>query len=92
MAAGQRGRVESALEKDLVDRPDIGPAARGQLRAQARAVDVAEQAANPELVSKANAVYLSSLTANGLTCGTAPVADSFAALLAELSVPSRPQE
>jgi hypothetical protein len=69
---------------DLRDRPDITSAARGQLRATARAVDVAERAGDVELVTRASAVYLQSLTANGLTAGGPPVLDSFGQLLAEL--------
>jgi hypothetical protein len=83
MGRSRRGRVETALDKDLMARPDIAPAARGQLRATARAVDRAERAGDVELVARASAVYLSSLTANGLTAGGAPI-DTFGQLLAEL--------
>jgi hypothetical protein len=67
-----------------MERPDIAPAARGQLRATARAVDIAERAGDVELVTRASAVYLSSLTANGLTAGAAAPIDTFGQLLAEL--------
>jgi hypothetical protein len=88
VAATKVGRVESGLSQDLMDRPDIGQAARAQLRSQARAVDVAEAARDVELVTKANAVYLTSLAANGLVVGSPPVTDSFAEFLSELSKPA----
>lgn len=78
------GRCETALERSLHERPDIGKAARGALRVQAHAVDLAEQARDPELITTANGGYLDLLKANGLTSeGAAPV-DAFAQLLAEL--------
>ena len=82
------GRVEVGLNADLADRPDIGKAARASLRAQARALDLAERARDPELISRANAIYLALLDANGLVTGSPPVTDSFAELLAELGRPS----
>jgi hypothetical protein len=88
VAADGRGRVEVGLNKDLLDRGDITPAARASLRAQARAVDVAEAARDPELVSRANGVYLALLSANGLCAGSPPGGDTFAELLAELSRPA----
>jgi hypothetical protein len=78
------GRVEVGLGKEFVDRPDIGPAERVALRAQARAVDGAETARDYLGVSTANRVYLELRQAAGLCAGTGPVADSFTELLAEL--------
>jgi hypothetical protein len=76
------------LDRDLGDRDDLGYAERAALRAQARAVDVAESLADPELVSQANRVYLELRTAAGLTAAGAPATDTFAELLAELNRPS----
>jgi hypothetical protein len=81
-------RVEAGLDHELVDRPDIGPAERVALRAQARAVDMAEAAHDPELVSKANGVYLDLRQAAGLVAGSGPVADSFGDLMASLGRPA----
>ena len=83
-----RGRVEVALDRDLGDRPDIAPGERAALRSQARAIDVAERAADPHMVSEANHVYLDLRKAAGLTAGGAPVADTFAELLADLAKPT----
>jgi hypothetical protein len=83
-----RGRVEAGLERDLIGRTHIGPAERSSLRAQARAVDVAEAMADPYAVSSASRVYLDLLTAAGLTAGSAPAADTFGELLAELGRPT----
>jgi hypothetical protein len=80
--------VEIAVGKDLLDRPDIGHAERAALRAQARAVDQAEAAHDPDLVTRANAEFLDHLQAAGLSAGVAPVADSFGELLAELGRPA----
>jgi hypothetical protein len=49
---------------------------------------VAEAARDPDLVTRANAVYLAILNANGLVAGAPPVTDTFAELLAELGRPS----
>jgi hypothetical protein len=84
----RRGRVEAGLERELPERRDIGAAERAALRAQARAVDVAEQAREPDAVSRANAVYLDLRTKAGLTSGGIRNVDPFDALLAEISRPS----
>jgi hypothetical protein len=76
--------VEVGLEKDLLERRDIGPAQRAALRAQAHAVDLAEAARDPDLLSTAGRVYLDLLTAAGLSAGGTKPVDAFDALLAEL--------
>jgi len=76
------------LEKDLLERRDIGPAQRAQLRAQAHAVDLAEAAAAVDLLSTANHVYLELLAAAGLSAGGAKPVDAFDALLADLARPA----
>jgi hypothetical protein len=82
------GRVEAGLERDLLQRRDIGQAMRGLLRAQARAVDVAEAQASPEAVSVADRVYLDSLTSAGLTPAGARPVDAVDAFLAGLLRPT----
>jgi hypothetical protein len=75
------------LERELAERREVGPAERTALRAQARAVDVAEAARDTDGVTRANAVYLDLRRAARLTGdGNAPT-DTFAELLAELSRP-----
>ena len=90
MSENRKGRVESALDQELVA-PGcvIGKAERAALRAQARAVDVAERQADPVAVSNASRVYLDLRTAARLTAATAaePV-DAFDALLAQLGRPT----
>jgi hypothetical protein len=82
------GRSEAALEASLRDRPDIVKATRTALRVQAHALDLAEQAYDPELITTVNAGYLDLLKANGLTSdGAAPV-DEFDQLLAALGRPT----
>jgi hypothetical protein len=83
-----RGRAETGLERELLDRRDIGKAERAALRTQARAVDVAERAREPDAVTRANAVYLDLRKAAGLTSGGAQPVDVFEQLLAEISRPS----
>jgi hypothetical protein len=82
------GRAEASLERELLERRDIGPAMRGQLRAQARAVDLAEARADPETVSTANRVYLDSLNTAGLTPQGARPVDAVDAFLAGLARPA----
>jgi len=79
-----RGRVEMGLEKELLERSDVGPAERAALRAQARAIDVAESNHDPRAVTEANRAYLDLRTACGMVAGAGPVVDSFDRLLAEL--------
>jgi hypothetical protein len=80
----RNGRVEAALERSLIERKDIGAAQRAQLRAQARAVDVAEAMADPDLVTTASRAYLEALVAAGLTAGGAKPVDAVDAFLAGL--------
>jgi len=83
----RRGRVESGLERDLMERRDIKAAERSALRAQARAVDIAEGAHDSDAVTKANACYLDLRQAAGLTsAGTQPV-DAVDQLLADIMRP-----
>jgi hypothetical protein len=84
--------VEAGLERDLMERRDIGPAERAALRAQARAIDAAERFAPLSMdavdsLTKANAVYLQLRQAAGLSsAGAAPV-DAVDQLLAEILRP-----
>ena len=82
------GRVETGLNADLSTRNDIPKSERAALRAQARAVDVAEGAHDVDQTTRANAVYLQLRSAAGLSSGGAQPVDTFAELLAELSRPS----
>jgi hypothetical protein len=82
------GRVEAALGHELADRHDIRPAERAALRAQARAVDVAESERDSDAVSRANAVYLDLRAAAGLTSGGVQPVDAVDQLLADLMRPS----
>jgi hypothetical protein len=84
----KRGRVEIGLEKDLLERRDIGPAQRAALRAQAHAVDLAEAARDPDLLSTAGRVYLELLAAAGLSAAGARPVDAFDDILARLARPS----
>jgi hypothetical protein len=86
--AERRGRVETALEKELPDRPDIAASERGALRAQARAVDGAERVGDYLGVTAANRVYLDLRQAAGLCAGAGPVADSFGELMAQFGLPT----
>jgi hypothetical protein len=90
VAAARRarvGRVEHALNDELGDRTDVTVGERAMLRAQARAVDVGEALADPDLVSKATHGYLEVRTAVGLTGRAPAVDDTFGLLLRELSEP-----
>ena|SRR5215471_1060097 len=85
----RRGRVEAGLERELIDRRDIGPAERAALRAQARAIDLAEHERDPDAVSRSNAVYLDLRSKAGMTAGAITRSgDPFDQLLAEISRPS----
>jgi hypothetical protein len=79
------GRVEAGLEVDLMDRRDITRGERSALRVQARALDVAEAAQDPDLISRANLAYLELRRAAGLTAGGVKPVDAFDNLLVELS-------
>ena len=74
-------------ELSATARREIGGAARAALRAQARAVDVAEAMSDPELVTKANAVYLEMRHAEGLRPIDAQTSDPFTALMESLARP-----
>ena len=80
----KKGRAEQALEHSLADRPDINPAARTALRAQAHALDLAEAALDPEQITVVNGGYLPLLRANGLTSDQPEPVDAFEKLLADL--------
>jgi hypothetical protein len=86
--ARRRGRVETALEAELIERHDIGAAARAALREQARFVDVAAALSDPELGTRANLGYLHLRQAEGLTAGGARPVDAFDDILARLAAPS----
>ena len=84
------GRSEAALEASLRDRPDITKAARTALRVQAHALDMAEDAHDPELVNTVNGGYLDMLKANGLTSDRPEPVDAFEQLLAQLGPSASP--
>jgi hypothetical protein len=73
------------LEKDLHERPDITKGERTALRIQAHAVDLAEAAGDPDLVSRANLAYLELRQAAGLSAGGVKPVDAFDNLLADLA-------
>lgn len=83
----RRGRVENGLERELIERRDIGPAERSALRAQARAIDVADAAHDSDAVTRASAVYLDLRTAAGLTSAGARPVDVGEQLLADIMRP-----
>jgi hypothetical protein len=88
--ARARGRIEQALENELggLGRDQIGAAERAALRAQARAVDIAEALVDPHLVTEANRGYLELRTAAGLSAAVAlKPTDAFETLLADLARP-----
>jgi hypothetical protein len=89
------GRTEQALEATLKDRPDITKAARTALRVHAHALDLAEQAHDPELINTVSGGYLALLRANGLTSDQPEPVDAFEKLLADLgragTSPSHPE-
>jgi hypothetical protein len=86
--ADRRRRVERALDVDLAA-GDVTTTAgeRAMLRAQARAVDVAERNADPDQVTTATHGYLELRRAVGLTGAELESVDTFEQLLAELSAP-----
>jgi hypothetical protein len=81
------GRIENGLGRDLATRHDIPAAERAALRAQARAVDVAEAARDSDAVSRANAVYLDLRRAAGLSADGSKPGDAIDVLVAELLRP-----
>jgi hypothetical protein len=85
--AVRKGRVERALDVELGGHDEVAGGERAMLRAQARAVDVAEAAADPDQVTTATHGYLELRRAVGLTGRVVTGADPFEQLLAELSVP-----
>ena len=85
---GELGRVETALNRELRTRNDIGTAQRAALRAAARAVDRADEQRDSDAVARANAGYLAHMEAAGLSAGGAKPVDDFERLLAEAMRPS----
>jgi hypothetical protein len=82
------GRVEAALDKDLATRREIPGAERAALRAQARAVDVAEVKRDSDGVTRANAVYLQLRAAAGLSAKGERQGDAWDKVLAEAMRPT----
>lgn len=83
-----KGRVEAALDQELrADGGGVSVGERAMLRAQARAVDVAERLADPDLVSGATHGYLEVRRAVGLTGRELVDVDPFEQLLSELAQP-----
>jgi len=83
-AEPRRGRVETGLEAELLDRRDIGKSERAALRVQAHAVDLAEASRDPDRITTANDGYLRLRQAAGLTSAGSKPVDAFDALLADL--------
>jgi len=82
------GRVENGLDRELAaGREDIRQAERAALRAQARAVDMAESQKDPDAVSRANAVYLQLREAAALSVAGSKPSDPWADLMAEITRP-----
>jgi hypothetical protein len=81
-----KGRVERALDRELGDHDEVTVGERAMVRAQARAVDVAESLRDPDLVTTATHGYLEVRRGVGLT-GGANATDPFDQLLRELSTP-----
>ena len=77
-----------ALDHELVEHPEIRQAARAAMRAQAHAVDIAEQLADPDLISNASHVYLQLRHAEGLKPPEIRQDDPFDQLLADLGRPT----
>jgi hypothetical protein len=73
-----------ALDHELVEHPEIRQAARAAMRAQAHAVDIAEQLADPDLISTASHVYLDVRHREGLRPPEVRDADPFERLMADL--------
>lgn len=82
------GRTERALERSLLDRPDISSAARTQLRVHTHALDLAETARDPDLINTVSGGYLDVLKANGLTSDRPEPVDAFQDLVARLGRPT----
>jgi hypothetical protein len=84
----RRGRTETALEQEFLERRDIRRAERAALRVQAHAVDMAEALADPDVVSRASDCYLRLRAAAGLTLGGSKPVDAFDDLVARLARPT----
>jgi len=80
--------VETALDAELRAESAIGVGGRAHLRAQARALDVAERLGDPVIVSRAAVAYLELRQAYGLAGTNREPLDPFAAFVAGLSSPS----
>lgn len=79
-----------ALDHELGEHLEIRQAARAALRAQAHAVDIAEQLADPLAISTASSVYLDCRHREGLRPPEVRDADPFERLMAELGRPAAP--
>lgn len=83
----RRGRVEQALDAEIRDHDELTVGERAMLRAQARAVDVAEAAADPLAVTTATHGYLEVRKAVAITGRAVVAGDPFEQLLQELAQP-----
>jgi hypothetical protein len=82
------GRAEAAVNAELVERHDIRAAERAALRVMAHGVDIAEASADPDVIARANDVYLKLRQAAGLSSGGAKPADAFDEILRALASPT----
>lgn len=89
-----KGRVERALDAELLGREGVSVGERAMLHTQARAVDVAERARDPYQVTTATHGYVEVRRAVGLTGREVVDVDPFEQLLSELARPrvGDPQE
>ena len=81
------GRVEAALERELSERPEIGPAERSALRVVAHGLDLAEAAGALDQLNDLSKTYLSARLAASLSVRThaQPVNDPFQQLADEIA-------
>lgn len=77
----RRGRVEAALDRTLAGRADIDPAERAALRAQAAAIDYADEDRDARAITAASEVYLRLRRAAGLVAPAVVDADDVGARL-----------
>ena len=71
MTGAVRGRVESALDRQLAGRDDVGDAERAHLRVTARGLDTAERAGDLMALNALSKTYLDLRVAAGLTAQAA---------------------
>ena len=83
-----KGRNEAGIDADLRNRDDMSKSERAALRSQARALDIAEDAGDPDVVTRVNHGYLELRTAAGLSSGGAKPLDAFDELLRSISEPT----